>query len=128
MTVSECKKLADTHSAHTHGATRKDGEQVREPLSSLVQTCHSLYFLVICLLLFCSRYDFGATERSCAHAQHDVAALYLSGAHLDPTRRKFGDCRGRKSSSSSFVSSAVTLSFLSAQERGSDPGSPAAAE
>lgn len=46
--------------------------------------------VVTWLLLFCSRYGFGATGRFCAHARRDVA-FYLSGAHLDPTRRKFSD-------------------------------------
>lgn len=84
-----------THSAHTHGATRKVCGQVREGFHF---TGNPSQFgrsrsVVTWLLLFCSRYGFGAAGPFCAHAQRDVA-LYLSGAHLDPTRRKFSDGSG----------------------------------
>lgn len=111
-----------THSAHTHGATRKACGQVREGFhftgnpSQFGRSCS----VVTWLLLFCSRYGFGATGPFCAHAQRDVAS-YLSGAHLDPTRRKFSDGSGENLFFSFFFSPlcAMTKSFLGVQERGS---------
>lgn len=95
MTAAPNLRNWRTHSAHTHGATRKACGQVREGFhltgnpSQFGRSCS----VVTWLLLFCSRYGFGATGPFCAHAQRDVV-LYLSGAHLDPTRRKFSDGSG----------------------------------